>query len=120
MTEHRLFQRISFVAKAEVEISGARHEATLVDISLKGALVNFVTPFLPERGQQCSLTIHLNQSELELHCTGVTVHSHDQLTGIKFTMIDIDTMIHLRRLVELNSADPERVLSELSYFIGGE
>ncbi len=118
MSEHRLFHRIKFVVKTDIEINGKSCEASLVDISFKGALVTFQQGLQPDTGIPCHLAIHLDETDLILSFTGEVVHTHDNLTGIKFTMIDIDTMIHLRRLLELNSAKPDQVRSELNALIG--
>ena len=118
MSEHRVFHRVKFVVKTDIEINGASCEATLVDISLKGALVAFPKELHPEMGLPCQLTIHLNNSDMNLPFEGEIVHTHESLTGIKFTKVDIDSMIHLRRLLELNTADPNQVRSELHSLIG--
>lgn len=118
MSEQRHYQRIKFVVKTDVEISGSSFAASLVDISLHGALVAFPPEFQPERGLPCKLTIHLNESDMKLPFAGEVVHTENRLTGIKFTLINIDSMIHLRRLLELNSADPDLVRSELNYLLG--
>ena len=120
MSEHRLFHRIRFVAKTDIEISGKSWEAALVDISLKGALVTFPHGLHPETGLPCRLTIHLDESDIRLVISGEIIHTHDDLTGIKFTLIDLDSMIHLRRLLEINTAEPEQVRNELNLLIGLE
>jgi hypothetical protein len=120
MSEKRLFQRIRFAVTTEVEIDGNRYETRLVDISLKGALLEFPHEEIVDKGLPCHLIIHLDMSDVTLSFTGVVAHSHDNLTGIKFITIDIDSMIHLRSLLELNSGDPDLVRSELNAFIGME
>jgi PilZ domain len=117
MSENRMFQRIRFVTETEVAICGISHGATLVDISLKGALLAFHDAASPENGQSCHLRIRLDQSDVTLSFTGMVAHSHDNLTGIRFVTVDIATMIHLRSLLELNSGDPELIRSELNAFI---
>ena len=120
MTEQRLFQRIKFAVKTEIEIDGNRYEAALVDISLKGALLAFSKEAALDKGKLCHLMVHLDQSDVTLYFTGVVVHTRGNLTGIKFITIDIDTMIHLRSLIELNSGDPDLVRSELNAFISAD
>jgi len=120
MSEHRVFKRVRFVVKTDIEINGESCEATLVDISLKGALVTFPHELHPETGLPCQVTIHLDESDIRLIFSGEIVHTHENLTGIKFTLIDIDSMIHLRRLLELNTANPDQVRSELNSLIGLE
>jgi PilZ domain len=120
MIEKRLFQRIRFAVTTEVEINGIHHETKLVDISLKGALLEFPHEAVFDTGLPCHLIIHLDMSDVTLSFTGVIAHSNDNLTGIKFITIDIDSMIHLRSLLELNSGDPDLVRSELNAFSGME
>jgi len=120
MPEHRLFHRIRLVEKIDIELSGKSYEATLVDISLKGALVTFPDELNHETGLPCRLKIHLDGSDIILIISGEIIHTHDNLTGIKFTLIDLDSMIHLRRLLELNTAKPEQVRNELNSLIGLE
>lgn len=122
MPEQRHFHRIKFDVKTEIEINGIISETALVDISLKGALVGFTHGGTPELGSPCRLTIHLNGSDVILSFSGEIVHVNDGLAGIKITLIDIDSMIHLRRLVALNSENSEQVSSELNalFSIGNE
>ncbi len=117
MHENRLFQRVRFAVGAEVEVKGTLYDATLVDISLKGALISVPDHPEPDRGQTCHLMLHLEMSEVTLYFTGMVVRTQDHLVGIKFITIDIDTMIHLRNLLELNSGDPDLIRSELNAFI---
>lgn len=113
MPEQRHFHRIKFDVKSKIEINGAVSETALVDISLKGALVDRPLGFTPQLGDQCRVTIHLSNSDVIFSFNGVVVHVNDDQVGIKITLIDIDSMIHLRRLVTLNSENSEQVRSEL-------
>jgi hypothetical protein len=118
MHEQRHFHRIRFDVKAELEVSGTVTETSLVDISLKGALIECPPGFTPVLGTHCRLTIHLNGSDLFFSLDGDIVHVNDRLAGVRITLIDIDSMIHLRRLVTLNSEDSEQVRSELNALFG--
>ncbi len=42
------------------------------------------------------------------------VHEHEDETGLQCNAIDIDSVTHLRRLVELNLGDSEQLNKELS------
>jgi len=118
MSEQRHFHRIRFDVKIEIECNGTEYAAALVDISLKGVLVDFSAGFTPEMGSHCRLTIHLNNSDAAISFDGKIVHINDGLVGIKITLIDIESMIHLRRLVTLNSENSEQVRDELNAFFG--
>ena len=113
MIDQRHYQRIGFVATTQVEIDTTCYEATLADISLKGALVAFPATVKPEVGKTCHLRIELGNGEAVLAFEGEIAHAHGELAGIRFSRYNLETITHLRRLLELNSADPDRVLSEL-------
>lgn len=118
MPEQRHFHRIKFDVRTEIEINGEVRETSLVDISLKGALLASPCGLIPEYGNHCRLMIHLSNSDVIISFDGEVAHVNDGLLGVKITLIDIDSMIHLRRLVTLNSEDPEQVMSELNALIG--
>ena len=118
MSEQRHFHRIKFDVKIKIEINGSVSETSLVDISLKGALVDCPSGFTPESGDHCRVTVHLSNSDVVFSFSGEVVHVNDGLIGIKITLIDIDSMIHLRRLVTLNSENAEQVRNELHALFG--
>ena len=117
-TDNRQFHRVKFAAKTVVECGTAKIEASLVDISMKGALLRFTdVPDLPPKGR-CLVSVTLDASDIVLHFEAEVVHVRSEFIGLKFVGIDIDTMIHLRSLLELNTADPDQVRSELAIFLG--
>jgi hypothetical protein len=113
MPEQRHFHRVKFDVKTEIELHGVIREISLVDISLKGALVSLPLDNTTEVGSPCRLIIHLNDPDAILSFNGKIVHSNDGLVGIKITLIDIGSMMHLRRLIALNSENSEQINSEL-------
>jgi hypothetical protein len=120
MSEQRHFHRIRFDVMIQIEINGTVHEASLVDISLKGVLIETAGGFTTELGNSCHLTIRLNNSDVVISFDGKVVHVNDGLVGIKIILIDVESMIHLRRLVTLNSENSERVRDELNALFGFE
>jgi len=118
MPEQRHFHRIRFDVKVGIEVSGQVHETSLVDISLKGVLVDSPCGFTPELDDHCHLNIQLNNSDVVISFDGTVVHINDGLVGIKITLIGIESMIHLRRLVTLNSENSQQVKDELNALFG--
>jgi len=118
MSDQRHFHRIKFDVAIEIEINGTLYETSLLDISLKGVLVDSPGGYAPELGDHCRLTIHLDRSEVVISFDGEVVHINDGLIGIKIKLIDIESMIHLRRLVTLNSENSEQVRDELNALFG--
>ncbi|QSV45886.1 PilZ domain-containing protein [Geobacter benzoatilyticus] len=115
VTEQRHFQRVPFATGSTVEFRGERHDAEVVDISLKGALLRLTGLTSIQRGDVCAVSISLSNSDIVIQFEAEAAHLRDQLLGVKLLKIDIDSMIHLRNIVELNTANPDQVRKELSF-----
>lgn len=113
--ERRQFSRIAFDADATLHQGGAAFPAQLEDISLNGVLVSTPAPCSAHADAPCVLIIKLaDNAVIEMRVD--LVHSDGSLLGFHCTSIDMDSVIHLRRLIEMNLDDPdasERVLAEL-------
>jgi hypothetical protein len=120
MNGTRRFSRITLIEKSFVEFVGRSIEVSLVDVSLKGALVEFETDNAIRKGDILRLAFHLGNTDIILRFKAEVVHSHKNRVGVKFTETDLDTMIHLRSLIEARTMDPEKVRDELGFLIEGQ
>ena len=113
--ERRHYSRVKF--DAELIISFEDHElvSRLLDISLKGALVEVDANEPISKGTHCKITIKLNGNDLVMDFEGVTVFVKESHVGFEFVNIDLDSLTHLRRLVELNIGDSDKVKGELFF-----
>jgi hypothetical protein len=116
--ERRRFSRIAFHRPAEVEIGGERVTGELLDISLKGALVEVPVSVGGKKGEPCVLAIRLDAGDAIVRMDGEIVHREGPALGVRCTGIDLDSIAHLRRIVELNLGDEELLHRELSALIG--
>jgi hypothetical protein len=116
--ERRQFSRIAFHRPADLDVRDAQGTCEVLDVSFKGALVEVPFRFAAAVGQPCTLVIHLDAGDAVIQMEGEIVHREGAQAGIRCLGIDLDSMSHLRRLVELNVGD-ERVLHrELSALVG--
>jgi len=120
VTEQRHFQRVPFATGSTVQFRGERHEAEVVDVCLKGALLKLLEPPTCQRGDTCTVFITLASPDIAIQFEAEVAHLRDQFLGVKLLKIDIDSLIHLRNIVELNTADPEQVRKELSFLYSEE
>ena len=111
----RNFSRVKFDSTAFINLGTTRIQAHLVDISLRGALVALIDDVVIEKGKNCQFEFHLNETEIVLFVNAMVVFSNAQDIGLKFDNIDLESMIHLRRLVELNIGDPDQIQKELFF-----
>ncbi|PLX96178.1 MAG: pilus assembly protein PilZ [Desulfuromonas sp.] len=118
MNEKRHYARVDFVEQAQLHLAGQAITVTLHDISLKGALIELpqATTTVVE-ATPCQLSLCLANSEIILAFDAQVVHIHEKTIGMTFTGMDSDSMTHLRRLLELNTGNPEEIDRELTYMI---
>lgn len=102
----RRFSRIRFHREAELVLGTERVPVEVIDLSLNGALLQVPAGFPGRRGQPCSLSIRLEPSESYIRMVGEMAHVEPGRVGLRREEIDLESMAHLRRLVELNLGDP--------------
>jgi hypothetical protein len=115
--EHRRFSRVNFKGKAHLEIGGHSCQTEVLDLSLKGALIRKPDDWPRSLPKQMLLRIQLNDFPLELQMQVSVAHTSDKVVGLHCERIDIESVSHLRRLLELNLGDGDvlgRELAELS------
>jgi hypothetical protein len=113
----RLFTRIAFDTDAVLDLSSVRHECKLVDISLKGALVERSSPWQAPIGEPCRLQVKLAEDGTAINMAGEVVHVEQGRLGIHCTEIDLESITNLRRLVELNLADETELHREIAAMV---
>lgn len=117
--ERRRFSRITFHRPAELDALGERVACALLDVSLKGALVEVPARFAAPSGGACVLTIRLDDAGgATVRMEGEIVHREGVALGVRCTGIDLESIAHLRRIVELNLGDEDLLHRELSALVG--
>lgn len=114
--ESRHFSRIPFHADVRLhfDLPDDMQTIHLLDISLKGALVQSVQPIVKSFiGDRCRMTLELSAGGENITMEGKVVHQEGQLMGIECQHIDLDSITYLRRLVELNTGDEYLLQREL-------
>lgn len=112
-TERRRFQRIAFDAATELAQGERRWTVELHDLSLKGLLVKRPRDWNGDPDQPFTATISLD-SETRLQMEVVLTRTRDELLGFVCRHIDLESISHLRRLVELNLGDQSLLERELA------
>lgn len=115
--ESRHFSRIPFHADVRLhfDLTDQVQTTHLLDISLKGALVQAGQPILKSfMGKRCRLTLVLSRDGERITMEGRVVHQEGSLMGIECQHIDVDSMTCLRRLVELNTGNENLLQRELA------
>jgi hypothetical protein len=110
--ERRHFWRAAFRSSVLIIGPAAAAEAELLDISLKGALVELPSGWKGKLGDSCRLELRLADDAV-IAMEAVVTHLEDRRAGLRCQRIDLESITHLRRLVELNAGDPALLEREL-------
>ena len=112
-SERRRFQRIEFDADTELLQQGHRWPVELHDLSLKGLLVRRPADWQADAGQPFTARVCLS-AEAEVRMEVAIAHQEGELIGFECRHIDLDSIAHLRRLIELNLGDEALLERELA------
>jgi hypothetical protein len=107
--EKRHFSRVAYQGPAVLELSSRTFVCEVLDISLKGALVALPPDVTPTTNEPCVLEVQLDGHSAIIRMVGHITHQELEHAGLRCDEIDLESVQHLRRLLELNLAD-ERLL----------
>ncbi len=112
--ERRQFSRIPF--DADLQLTGAGHhwEPELLDVSLKGLLIRTPEDWEVADGSQLHAILTLDDQETVIRMDVQVAHVESDRIGLGCVHIDLDSITHLRRLVELNLGDAALLDRELA------
>ena len=111
--ERRRYHRILFDAPAKVVAGRDEFITPLVDVSLNGALLVRPDDWAIDTGQPVTLTILLDDAGTAIKMNTRVAHAGRDSIGLRCESIELESIGHLRRLVELNLGDPELLEREL-------
>lgn len=115
-SDRRRFKRIAFDARTELSQGSRRWPVQLLDLSLKGMLIQRPEPWLGDARQPFEADIHLS-ADAEVKMDVQLAHDDHGQLGFVCLHIGLESIEHLRRLVELNLGDPEELERELGALI---
>jgi hypothetical protein len=113
----RHFVRIPFGADVLLTLDAKPIKVHLLDISLKGALVQSDSDQGLTLRDNCQLKLPMAEDGEGIVMDGRIVHVKGTLIGIESSSIDLTSLTRLRRLIELNSGDPELMNREIRQLI---
>ena len=111
--ERRRFVRILFDAPVTLKTQDASFASHLIDISLKGALVRCPDDWKAFINDPVELAVSLDETQTLIRMQVQLAHAEHDHIGFICKEIDIDSITHLRRLVELNLGDADLLEREL-------
>ena len=111
--QQRQFSRIPLDVSVTLQTEQQSWQTDLIDISLHGALIKAPGAFEADQQQLYQLAIHL-EGGLDIYMDVLIAHYGNEKLGLHCQDIDVDSIAHLRRLIELNLGNPQLLERELS------
>ncbi len=107
MIERRRFSRIVYQAPATLVQESQTFESSVSDLSLHGLLLTCEQSQQLSLNEQVQVDFTLPDSEVNIQLTGLIVGVNGHVIRLSIENIDIESIGHLKRLVELNVGDDE-------------
>ena len=116
MSEHpadrRRFKRIAFDAKTELSQGEFIWPVKLIDLSLKGLLIEKPEPWQGSPDRHFLVDIHLTE-DVEIKMDVMLTHDDRGQLGFVCKHISLESIERLRRVIKFNLGDPEELEREL-------
>lgn len=109
----RRFTRIHFDAECTVQSSTGTWPVKLIDICLKGALIESHADIPLNIGDSVELKIVLDDKDVVIKMPALINHREGNHLGFQAMNMELSSISYLRRLVELNLGDPALLEREL-------
>jgi hypothetical protein len=116
-TERRQFSRVAFAAGAELVTTEDHLHVQVLDLSLKGALLRLPDGAALVSGAPCMLKVRLSDQDSSIAMVGELAHVEGDVAGVLCRSIDIESITHLRRLIEINLGDASLLERDLKALI---
>lgn len=110
--ERRRYHRVVFRATVALKTPERQWFVRIFDLSLKGMLLEEPADWPPET-QACAVELPLGD-EHRIRLSGRLVRRVGGLMGFEWAEIDLDSLIDLRRLLELNLGDEALIDRDLA------
>ncbi|KTF15996.1 PilZ domain-containing protein [Pseudoalteromonas sp. H105] len=117
MDNRRQYTRVLFSTPATLLINKQIHSCELLDVSLNGVLVTHPNKLNADKHQSAQLSFTLPDSSINITMAVEISHIEQLHIGLHCTHIDIDSISHLKRLVELNLGDDSLLHREVAMLI---
>jgi hypothetical protein len=111
--DRRRFRRFTFEGTVKLYSDKAMWETRLVDISLKGVLIERPLDWQGKVGSRFRMELRIHPGVI-ISMGVTTAHVMPHRIGFAWQKIDLDSFAELKRLVELNLGDPALLNRELS------
>ena len=117
MEDKRHYHRVPFKCHSQVTVVDRCYPCELLDISLRGVLLELDPAEPIGLGSLCNIDIALASCDIHLQFDAKLVHREESHYGFTIESLDLESMAHLRRLLELNYGDADAINQEFFHWL---
>jgi len=77
-------------------------QSNVINISVNGASIQSPDNWPGSINDNVRMTLILDGTDVELKLSGTITHQHPGILGIKFSTLNLDSLLHLQNVLELN------------------
>ncbi|AZL86140.1 PilZ domain-containing protein [Aliivibrio salmonicida] len=114
MIERRKFSRVVYQSSITLIQEIQQWKGSLIDLSLHGLLIQLSDHCEIELNNQVIAHFTLNDSDIHIIAECEIIQKTNNMLRLCISHIDIDSISHLKRLIELNVGNDELLLRQLS------
>ena len=113
-SDRRQFKRLPFVSKMQLYSGTSAWVCEIIDLSLKGVLFSKPLDWNGKLNDIYRLSISLSESP-SISMNIIVAHIDKDSIGAKWNKIDVDSFSRLKRLLELNTTERNRIAKEIGF-----
>ncbi|OCH12405.1 MULTISPECIES: PilZ domain-containing protein [unclassified Aliivibrio] len=114
MIERRKFSRVVYQTDVILLHNGTSLHGSLIDLSLHGLLVVLDDDYELKPNTKMNVRFTLNESDIHIIAECELIQRTNNILRLCIQHIDIDSISHLKRLIELNVGNSDMLLRQLS------
>tara|TARA_Y100001960_G_scaffold165757_1_gene174064 strand:+ start:430 stop:798 length:369 start_codon:yes stop_codon:yes gene_type:complete len=115
MIERRQFSRVVYQVPSEISQEHINVSGSVQDLSLHGLLIQCDELQLFSQDTPVHVSFKLANSDINIQLEATIVSTINTSMRLRIEHLDIDSISHLKRLVELNVGDDELLYREIEH-----
>ena len=115
MIERRRFSRIVYQVATKLTQDTLVVDGTIQDLSLQGLLIDCDNHHQLNHHLPVQISFQLTDSDIDIQLEASIVSTINTSVRLRIEHLDIDSISHLKRLIELNVGDDELLYREIEH-----
>ncbi len=115
--QKRKFSRVVFQSEAAVQFEDREIKGEVKNLSLKGMFLSTAERVPVDKEVEIKVFLSGSTSELILSVKGTVKRHEDNGMAFAFSVMDLDSFIHLKNIIAYNMGDSEVVMEEFFQYM---